>query len=305
MASRADIIHSDNPMGMNPRENRRSAPGRTVLRIVPICLVLGATLVAQPADVNLVVTRVGNYVEQYYTRTRSLLVEETVILQPFSRDWSFEGFARRLEYELRVEWDPSNTEEPARVVRELVRASGPALGPPDQPDCMDPRTISPEPLAFLLPDRRNAFSFEMAGSTRVDGREAVMLDYRVVARGEPTAEWTGHCAWVDLSGRMRGRVWVDANTFEILRFDEHLVGLVDIPGPPDRSAFRPRSFTFERADTSIRYEHVTFENPDETLMLPARIENVTIIRNSGVPRLRTTQTYDNYRRFVTDSRIVP
>ena len=259
---------------------------------------------AQSLELETVLSRAGEYVEQYYTRTQSLLVEETVVLQPLSRNWSFEGFARRLEYELHVEWDPSATEEPARVVRELVRASGPPLGPPDQSDCMDPRTISPEPLAFLLPDRRNAFSFEVAGSTRVDGREAVMLDYRVVAREEPTAEWTGHCAWVDLSGRTRGRVWADANTFEILRFDEHLVGWVDIPGPRDRRADRPRWFTFERADSSIRYEPVTFENPDETLMLPARIESMTIVRNSGVPRLRTTKTYDNYRRFVTDSRIV-
>ena len=270
-----------------------------------MCLVLGAALVAQPADVDLLVTRAGNYVEQYYTRAQSLLVEETVVLQPLTRSWSFDGFARRLEYELHIEWDPSATEEPARVVRELIRASGPPLGPPDQPECMDPRTISPEPLAFLLPDRRNAFNFEVAGSTRVDGREAVMLDYRVVAREQPTAEWTGHCAWVDLSGRTGGRVWADANTFEILRFDEHLVGLVDIPGPRDGRAYGPRTFTFERADTSIRYRHVTFENPDETLMLPARIENMTVVRNSGIPRLRTTQTYDNYRRFVTDSRIVP
>ena len=154
-----------------------------------------------------------------------------MILQPLTPNWSFDGFARRLEYELRVEWDPSATGEPARVVRELIRASGPPLGPPDQPDCMDPRTISPEPLAFLLPDRRNAFNFDVAGSTRIDGREAVMLDYRVMAHEQPMVEWTGHCAWVDLSGRTRGRVWADAATFEILRFDEHLVGLVDIPGP--------------------------------------------------------------------------
>lgn len=252
-----------------------------------------------------VLSRAGDYVEQYYARTQSLLVEETVTLQPLSRTLSFQGFARRLVYELRIEWDPSATEEPATVVRELVSATGPRLGPPDQPDCMDPRAISPEPLAFLLPDRREAFRFEMAGSTRVDGREAVMLDYRVVARGEPTAEWTGKCAWVDLSGRTRGRVWADANTFEVLRFDEHLDGLVDIPRPRDGRTSRPGVFTFERADTSIRYERVTFENPDETLMLPARVESTTVIRNSGVPRLRTTQTYQNYRRFVTESRIVP
>jgi hypothetical protein len=39
--------------------------------------------------------------------------------------------------------------------------------------------------------------------------------------------------------------------------------------------------------------------------VPARIDSLTVIRNSGIPRLRTIQTYDNYRRFVTDSRIVP
>ena len=250
-------------------------------------------------------SRAGEYVEQYYARTQSLLVEETVILQPLSRSLSFQGFARRLEYELRIEWDPLDTEEPATVVRQLVSATGPRLGPPDQPDCLDPRAISPEPLAFLLPGRRTAFNFEVAGSTRVNGREAVMLDSRVATRGEPTAEWTGQCAWVDLSGRTRGRVWADADTFEILRFDEHLDGLVDIPRPRDRRASGPRFFTFERADTSIRYTPVTFENPDATLMLPERVESTTVIRNSGMPRLRTTQTYDNYRRFVTDSRIVP
>ena len=299
------MIHLDNAMGVNPRENRRSAPGKTVLRIVPMCFVLGVALVAQPVDVDLVVTRAGNYVEQYYTRAQSLLVEETVVLQPLTRGWTPQGFARRLEYELRIEWNPLATEEPARVVRTLIRASGARLGPADQPECMDPRTVSPEPLAFLLPNRRNAFNFEMAGSARVDGREALMLDYQVEVRGQPTAEWTDNCAWVDLSGRTQGRVWVDANTSEILRFDEHLVGLVDIPRPRDRRSYGPRFLTFERADTSIRYRLVTFENPDESLMLPARIESMTIVRNSGIPRLRTTQTYDNYRRFVTDSRIVP
>ena len=72
-----------------------------------------------------------------------------------------------------------------------------------------------------------------------------MLDYRVLAREQPQVEWSGHCAWVDLSGRTRGRVWADADTFEILRFDEHLVGPVDIPRPRERRAYGPRSFTFE------------------------------------------------------------
>jgi hypothetical protein len=254
--------------------------------------------------VDLALRQVGTYVEQYYTRAQSLLLQETVVLQPLTPNWAFDGFPRRLEYELRVEWNPSAANEPARVVRELIRASGPPLGPPDQPECMDPRAISPEPLAFLLPERRHAFSFEVAGWTRMDGREAMMLDYRVLAREQPTVEWTDDCAWVDLSGSTRGRIWADADTFQILRFDERLVGPVDIPGPREPRAYGPRTLTFERADTSTRYRLVTLENPDETLMLPARIESMTVVRNSGIPRLRITQTYDNYRRFVTDSRIV-
>jgi hypothetical protein len=33
--------------------------------------------------------------------------------------------------------------------------------------------------------------------------------------------------------------------------------------------------------------------------LPAQIDSMTVIRNSGMPRLRTTQTFSNYRRYVT------
>jgi hypothetical protein len=146
-------------------------------------------------------------------------VEETVLLQPLSRSLSFQGFARRLEYELRIEWDPSATEEPARVVRELVNATGPRLGSPGQPDCMDPRAISPEPLAFLLPNRRDAFSFEVTGSARVDGREAVMLDYRVVARGDPRRNGSVNspgsicpAVRVDASGQIRKHSKSSAST---------------------------------------------------------------------------------------------
>jgi hypothetical protein len=276
-----------------------------VFRVVLICLGLGSALAAQSADAGPVLTRVSDYITQYYARAQSLLVAETVILQPLDPSWSLNGFARRLEYELRIEWDPSAAGEPATVVRTLVRASGPPIGPPDQPDCMDPRTVSPEPLAFLLPEERRKFTFELAGSTRMDGQPAVMLDFRAATREPPKVKWTGDCAQVDLPGRTRGRIWADAETSEILRLDEHLVGLVDIAGRRDGPAGGPLWLTIERADTSIRYRRVTFENPDEVLMVPARIDSLTVIRNSGIPRLRTIQTYDNYRRFVTDSRIVP
>jgi hypothetical protein len=132
-----------------------------------------------------------------------------------------------------------------------------------------------------------------------------MLDFRSVRPEPPIVEWDEECASIDLPGRSRGRVWTDPGNGEVLRFDEHLIGIVDIPVPvpQQRRGARPH-LTVERADMSIRYRRVTFDNPDETLLLPASIETVTIIRNSGVPRVRTTQTFRNYRRFATESRIV-
>ena len=62
--------------------------------------------------------------------------------------------------------------------------------------------------------------------------------------------------------------------------------------------------TIERADTSIRYRQVTFQDPEETLLVPSSIDTVTVIRNSGAPRVRKTQRFTDYRRFVTGGRIV-
>ncbi len=276
----------------------------------PLALAVAASIGAAaqaPPEAPDLVTLVGEYVQSYFARAHSIIAEETVVLQPLARDLTSDGFARRLVYDLRLDWNPSPApgDPPATILRELVSATGPALGPPDQPECLDPSTVSPEPLTFLLPDRRHQFTFRIRGQTKVDGRAAITMDYTPRAPEPPVVVWTDMCARVELPGRMGGRLWIEPATGEILRFDEHLVGQVDIPRPP--ALLRrpgPGWFTFERVDTSTRYAHVTFTDPDETVLMPSRIEGVAIIRNSGMPRLRITQSFANYRRFVTESRIV-
>jgi hypothetical protein len=49
---------------------------------------------------------------------------------------------------------------------------------------------------------------------------------------------------------------------------------------------------------------VTFTDPDETLMLPTTIENVWVTAVSGIRGVRMTQQYRNYRRFLTQSRVI-
>lgn len=264
--------------------------------------VLGQSVTADTS-----VARVGDYVEKYYARAQSIMVDENVAIQPLGLDLRKEGFARRLTYELRVEWDPDETGEdsPAKVTRQLIAINGRPPKPDQEPECLDPRSTSPEPLAFLLPDRREKFIFKAAGLGRVDGRTAMMIDYRSVRPEQPKVEWREECVSIDLPGRARGRIWADPETSEILRLDEGIIGLVDITIP--RQQQRPGGSTFmtiERADSSIRYRRVTFTEPDETLVLPSSIETTTIVRNSGSPRTHISQTFTNYRRFVTGSRIV-
>jgi len=269
---------------------------------VPTVLEAGQAITPDAA-----VARIGDYVEQYYKRAQSLVADEQVVIQPLRSDLGNDGFARRLTYELRVEWNPdtSGDESPAKVTRQLLAVNGRPPREGQEPECLDPRDVSPEPLAFLLPDRRDKFVFTAAGMGRIDGRPAIMLNYRSVRAEPPKAEWKDECVSIDLPGRARGRVWADPETAEILRLDEGITGMVDIDVPIKQQRRGAAMYmTIERADSSIRYQPVTFTDPDETLILPARIDTVTVVRNSGSPRVRISQTFGNYRRFVTASRIV-
>ena len=118
-------------------------------------------------------SRISNYVSTI-TRAQSIVTDEAVTVQPINRDWSFDGFARRLVYELRVEWNPSveGDESPATVTRRLLTVNGRPPRKGDKPECMDPRSVSPEPLAFLLPDGGRSSFTERRPRTRRRPRRA-------------------------------------------------------------------------------------------------------------------------------------
>lgn len=170
---------------------------------------------------------------------------------------------------------------------------------------MDPKPVSPDALAMLLPTHRGEYVFKAAGQGRVGQRAALMLEYRGRAPGPPDVRWRGECVSVDLPGRFRGRVWVDPVTSDVLRVDEQLMGMFEFAVPREHSRFGGApSMIVERADSSTRYRAVTFHDPEETLMLPESIDTIQVIRNAGVPRLRITQTFSGYRRFLTAGRLV-
>jgi hypothetical protein len=252
---------------------------------------------------------ISAYVESYYGRAQSLMVDETVTIQPLASDLSPDGLARRLSYELRVEWNPEGDEPRASVVRQLVKVGSRAPRPGSEPECLDPKGVSPEPLAFLLPGKRGRFAFSEAGVARLGGRTVTLVNYRPL-HDEPSSitpkDGKKDCIEIDMPGRTMGRVWVDPQTSAILRIDEWLVGMTDVRMPRDliSSGRWSPHLSVDRADSTVRYQPVRFTDPDETLLLPNAVDTVTVIRTNGIQRLRIGQTYRNYRRFVTGGRLV-
>ena len=251
--------------------------------------------------------RIGDRVERYYARAQSVVCQETVRLQPMASDFGPAGPVRELVYELRVAWDPAPSADvpPEPTVTRLIRTvDGRPPRPGDQPGCMDPKAVASEPLAMLLAGRREQYAFSWRGTGRTDRRATVMLDYQTLASPAVDITWRGECVSIS-PGQTRGRVWIDAASDDVVRLDERLVTTVDVPIPRDLVRMSgPGWLNVERADSSIRYRPVTFHDPDETVMLPASVETLTIIRGAAVPRLRQTHVFSKYQRFLTDVRIV-
>ena len=260
------------------------------------------------ADLAETLARVGRRVETYYTRARTIVCTERVLIQPLRSDLSPDGSGRRLVYELRVEWEPPASGQlagHAEVVRRLVSVNGRPPDPKAEPGCIDPAPTSPEPLAIFLPALRNQYAFSWAGRGRANGRASVRLDYRDAISTLSEILWKGECVTISVPAKTLGRAWVDAETGDVPRLDERLAGLFDVPVPREHQAHgAPATMIIERNDTSIRYQNVRFSDPDETVVLPSTINTLSIVRNAGTPRLRVTQTFSDYKRFITGSRLV-
>jgi hypothetical protein len=266
------------------------------------------------ARLAMVLQRAGERVERYFARAQSIVCLEVVRLQPLTAGWAGEGFGRTVESELRLSWKPAADGVPAteaQTIRQLLRVNGHKPRPDDDDNCTTPEQEDeePQPLSLLLPSQRVDYQFKLAGQSRVDRRPVITVDYHLVkdvSVQTRMVEGRDDCVSFDLEGGLRGRIWIDAETYDVLRLDQGLIRMVEIPLPKaaTRRPSSPTSWTMERWDTSIRFKRVSFTNPDEILILPASTSSLRITRGSGTPRLRTTTDYTKYQRFLTGTRVV-
>jgi hypothetical protein len=176
--------------------------------------------------------------------------------------------------------------------------------------CTDPGLRSPEPLTFLLPANRPQYEFKGAGPARDRNRNVLTIDFATVnrdSRPKLIEDESGHEDCFDWSGHIasRGRIWVDAETYDVVRIERNLRGPVDVSVPflIQRRYHLENRVTIVRDDVTIRYRTVAFADPAEVLLLPESIDSYTVLRG-GLQSTRRNQTYSGYQRFVTSGRVV-
>jgi hypothetical protein len=284
-----------------------------VALVSALAIVLVRPAVAQTAPgIDELLARVGARVAEFYEQAQHVICTEVSTVQPIDSHYSPDGFGRTVESELRIETGAGENGE-AVVSRDVRMVNGRAPRERDQKDragCTDPNPLSTEPLAFLLPAHRAEYRFAFAGAAQDRKRAVFVIDFSSADRrsnAELIEDPGGHADCFDWSGHVasRGRIWVDARSFDVVRIDHGLPGMLDVRVPvriQRRHSF-DTEVVIDREDTTIRYRTVTFSDPDEVLLLPESIETLIIARG-GLQSNRRTQTYSSYRRFVGSSRIV-
>lgn len=285
-------------------------------------LVLGAAAVpraeqrppAAPApEVLTTLDRATARVQDFFERAQSLVCTERVHVQPLSYGLSGDGFGRTVESELRVSWDSEGGgASEARAMRQVVKVNGHKPRKNDRNNCTTPERHDTEPqvLSMLLPNERDNYTWSLAGPATIDGRPALLLDFRekeALSLKVSVEDDDEDCLTYTIRGGSRGRMWLDAESLDVMRLDQHLTGQANAPMPRilQRRPGASPTMTVERFDTSYRFKRMRFENPDETLVLPVSSTSLRITQGGGTPRMRVTTEYRNYHRFLTSGRLVP
>jgi hypothetical protein len=282
----------------------------------PLALLTAGLSAQAPPDIDTLLVRVGQRIAEYYKRAQNVICTEKTMVQPVGRDFAPAGFARFTEYELRVETDANadgDDSPEVKVIRQLFRVNGRPPRDKDQKDragCTDANPLSTEPLTFLLPAHRSEYTFISRGPGKGKDSRTLIIEFissKPEGKGELSEDPRGHedCFTWSLPVVMKGRVWVDANTYDVVRIEQRMAALADISVPAKlaRRHNLADMVIVERHDTTIRYKTIPFHDPDEAMHLPESIETLVIVRG-GLESIRSRQTFSDYRRFMTEGRVV-
>lgn len=175
----------------------------------------------------------------------------------------------------------------------------------------NPRPEYGDPLNFLLPKNQNNFTFSYAGEAELDGRKTVTLLINQPTVSEPVKIIDeGNCFYLSRSLRRQGKIWIDLNTYDVVQLQWNLAESFSgkIPAGVAKFGvfplFRPaREISYDKQEFTMRFRAVTFQDPEQVLLLPSFSESVWILKGAAIEGFRTTTEYTRYKRFLTSVEI--
>ena len=135
------------------------------------------------ADVALMLAGLAERTQQYYDRFISIICTETVQTQDLKFNLAPAGRPRTTVYELSVSRDSSGKREHEfRVERTLQSVNGRPARKNQRAECTDPKTGTPEPLAFLLAPNQRRYRFTAGGRGKRSSGHSCHRLYRDTTR---------------------------------------------------------------------------------------------------------------------------
>ncbi len=166
-------------------------------------------------------------------------------------------------------------------------------------------------LVFLLPKHRKEFQFSLEGEETLEGRRAYRIRILRPGEGPPRVEWKKHLVGFSfyVFAPTLNFLWVDAETFDVLRYESHLAEPFEFEGPrPVSLGFarvgKSRRFNFKVNDYAVNFRRERFKDPEQTLLVPVAAEWTRVVEGASKPRTRATLRFSDYRRFRSDVKII-
>ncbi|MBV8857589.1 MAG: hypothetical protein JOZ02_11710 [Acidobacteria bacterium] len=166
-------------------------------------------------------------------------------------------------------------------------------------------------LVFLLPKHRGEFQFAFEGEEQFEGRRAYRIRILRPGEGPPRVEWDKRLVGFSfyVLAPSLNFLWVDAETYDVLRYESHLVEPFEFEGPrPISLGFgrvgAARRFKYRVNDYAVSFRREHFKDPEQTLLVPVAAEWTHVIEGASKPRTRATIRFSNYQRFRSDVKVI-
>ena len=254
--------------------------------------------------------RVGDRVRRYYRDLEDLAWTTTVRHEVFERDWTPQEEPRDLIFDSIVVLEPPPDGVPVpfgvRERNDLTHVDGEPVEPGYE---LEREAFSGFPhtgfalgeLLFLVPEFRanSNVVLSYAGRAELDGRLAWVIDVDRSPDEEPRIVWRGNNFRIHGVFPPSGRVWIDAESYDVLRHDSET----------ERVTFRRMlilpGISYEWRSTT-RYADVRFDDADAEYRVPQSYESVRILDGARFsPIVRNFVGFWHHRRFTGEVRLEP